>query len=71
MWVLFSATLDTDSNEQLVQSTQLPIFVLRRRRRRRRRTLLTPTEIHLNLKYGASILGKKPTTNKTTIVHVT
>ena len=29
MWVLFSATLDTDANEQLVQSTQLPIFVLK------------------------------------------
>ena len=30
----------------------------RRLIRRRRRTLLTPTEIHLNIKYGASILGK-------------
>ena len=29
MWVLFSATLDTDANEQLVQSTQLPIFLLK------------------------------------------
>ena len=27
MWVLFSATLDTDANEQLVKSTQFPIFV--------------------------------------------
>ena len=44
--------LNGDSPQWRLPSTETPL-------NGRRRTLLTPTEIHLNIKYGASILGKK------------